>query len=198
MTIMLTRIAAAAVLVTAMTVPASAQTDAAPAVTLPVEGRFGIGGEFTGTATVNKFELRNNSIVAIGFVRGTLRRGNRIVGTAVAGEVTWPVRLRVNNAAIATKMDAAAPARVMPAHYVLAQAEPCPVLQIGLGSIDVNLLGVNVSLPPIALNLSGDESAPLGGLVCQVLDLLGNVVGLVGLLNSILGLITGLLGGLLP
>ena len=32
--------------------------------------------------------------------------------------------------------------------------------------------------------------------VCAVSDLLGNVAGLVNLLNSLLGLLTGLLGGL--
>jgi hypothetical protein len=194
----LTLIAALAALITSMTVPASAQTaDPASAVTLPVEGRFGIGGDFTGSATINRFEHRGNSIVAMGFVKGTLRRGTRVIGTVGAGEVAWPVVLRVNGR-IAAASGPAAPARVTPAGYALIQAQPCPVVQIGLAPIDVNLLGITVSLSPIALNLSGDPSAPLGGLVCAVLDLLGNVVGLVDLLNSILGLITGLLGGLLP
>jgi energy-converting hydrogenase Eha subunit A len=196
----LARSAAATVLVVAaMTIPASAQNGGpVPSVTVPTEGRFALGGEFTGSATVNRFEQRGNSIVAIGFVKGTLRRGNRAVGTVVAGEVTWPVLLRVNGVIASASADAPPAARMMPAGLVLAQAEPCPVLQVGLGAININLLGVNVALSPIALNLSGDAAGPLGALVCEVLDLVGNVVGLVDLLNGILGLITGLLGGLLP
>ena len=53
-----------------------------------------------------------------------------------------------------------------------------------------------ISLSPVTLDLSGDSAGPLGGLVCQAIALLNNVVGLVGLLNSILGALTGLLGGI--
>src|SRR5256885_16389251 len=70
-------------------IPAVAQQ--ANAVALPVHGTFAGGGDFTGTATINRFELRANQIVAIGFVRGTLSRGNHSVGTALTGEVAWPV-----------------------------------------------------------------------------------------------------------
>ena len=181
---------------TTFAVAAAAQTtDALSSVSLAIEGRFARGGEFTGTATVNRFEQRDNAIVAVGFVSGALRRGNRSVGSVVAGEVTWPVVLRVNGVVTARS---AAPdrSRVMPAHLVLAQAEPCPVLQIALGPVDTSLLGVDVALTPIGLDLSGDSAPPLGALVCSVSDLLGNVAGLVNLLNSILGLLTGLLGGI--
>jgi len=200
MKLMLTRVAAATALAAAaLTIPASAQTGGGvPSVTVPTEGRFAHGGDFTGSATLNRFEQRGNSIVAIGFVKGTLRRGNRALGSVAAGEVIWPVVLRVNGVIAAVSGDAPAAARLMPAGFALAQAEVCPVLQVGLGAVNVNLLGVNVALSPIALNLSGDPAAPLGALVCSVLDLVGSVAGLVDLLNSILGLITGLLGGILP
>ena len=42
----------------------------------------------------------------------------------------------------------------------------------------------------------GAAGTPLGDLVCAASDLLGNVAGVVNLLNSLLGVVTGLLGGL--
>ena len=187
-------------LVAAATIPASAQTgDRVSAVTVALHGRFGLGGEFTGSATVNRIELgpQGNSLVAVGLVKGTLRRGNRTFGTVVGGEVKWPVLLRVNGS-IAPISGPSAPLGVMPVGWALAQGEICPVLQIALAPVTVNLLGVDVTLSPVALDLRGDSSTPLGALVCEVGRLLGNVAGLVGVLNNILGLITGLLGGLLP
>jgi hypothetical protein len=71
------------------------------------------------------------------------------------------------------------------------------VLNIALGPITVDLLGAQVTLNPVSLDLAGVVGTPLGDLVCEASDLLGNVAGIVNLLNSILGLVTGLLGGLL-
>jgi len=196
------RIAGVAVLViTTVVIPASAQTaDIEGSVTLPAEGRFARGGEFAGKVTVNRFEQRGNSIVAIGVVTGTLRRGNRSIASVLAAEVTWPVVVRTNGVTVA-RSGAAAPARITPAHFRLAQAEQCPTVQIGLGPIEVSVGGANVTFAPIMFELSGDAAEPLGSLVCEVGNLIGNVAGLVGLLNDILGLITGLLGsvtGLVP
>lgn len=192
--------AAAAVLVVAtVAIPASAQTGtvvAQASVSVPIEGRFARGGQFAGTATVNRFEVRDNSIVAIGVVTGTLRRGNRSVGSVIAGDVEWTVVVRVNGIAPA-RSGAPAPTRLAPAYFARAQAtEPCPVVQIGLEAIDADLFGIDVVLTPIALDLSGDPAAPLGSLVCEVGDAIRNVAALVGVLNDILGLITGLLGGI--
>jgi len=78
---------------------------------------------------------------------------------------------------------------------IRAQAQSCSVLSVSLAPIDVNLLGTDVALGAVNLDLTG-QSGPLGDLVCAASDLLGNVAGLVNLLNSVLGLLTGLLGGL--
>jgi hypothetical protein len=76
------------------------------------------------------------------------------------------------------------------------QAETCPVLNVALGPHTVDLLGFQVALSAVTLDLTGVVGTPLGDLVCAASDLLSNVAGLVNLLNSILGLVTGLLGGL--
>ena len=186
-------------------IPAAAQQATASAVlTLPVAGTFSGGGEFTGSVSINRFEQRDNHIVAVGFVSGVLSRHRRI-GTAVTGEVTWPVAVRsgVQLLAFNHTLDPMRPAQIAwPAgpralpRILLAQAQSCSVLSVALGPINVNLLGVQVALGAMTFDLSGQSGTPLGDLVCAASALLGNVAGLVNLLNSLLGVVTGLLGGL--
>ena len=67
---------------------------------------------------------------------------------------------------------------------------------MSLGPVDTNLLGFDVSLGAVSLNIAGESGTPLGDLVCAINSLLGNVAGVVNLLNGLLSLLTGLLGGL--
>jgi hypothetical protein len=174
-------------------------------VTLPAAGTLVGGGEFAGTATINRFERRGNNIVAVGLVTGVLSRDGQTLGSAVAGEVIWPVALRVGGQVLAAS-DIARKATPLPAAWSpntrsdtgvrLVQAEACQVVDLALAPVNVDVLGVQIALGAITFNLSGATGTPLGDLVCAVSDLLGNVAGLVNLLNSILGLLTGLLGGL--
>jgi hypothetical protein len=198
------------------TVTAAAQQSRAPAaaakkvkaqgvLTVPAAGTFAGGGQFTGTISINRFERRGNDIIAIGMVSGVLSRGSLTLGTAVAGEVAWPVRVGTGGLSLVNR-PGSAPGRLtrvawtpdMPgdARLLRVQAENCPVLNIDLGPITVDLLGALVALSPVSLDLAGVVGTPLGDLVCAASDLLGNVAAIVNLLNSILGLVTGLLGGL--
>jgi hypothetical protein len=185
-------------------VPLAAQQSPTRSVTLQVAGTAARGGNFSGTATINRFEERNNQIVAVGFVRGTLSRGSRTVGVGLIGEVAWPVTIRTGGVAAVKgqALDAAGIRRIAHsqeperrAGLVLVQAEPCPAVEIVLGAIDVNVGGGTLSIGPTPLNLSGEPGTPVGDLVCAVSDLVGNVAGLINVLNSILELLTGLLGG---
>lgn len=181
-------------------IPSPAQTTPAVALKLPVTGTFAGGGEFTGAASINRFERNaTNQIVAVGFVTGTLSRGRNSLGTAVAGEVAWPVVVR-SGGVVVTSTQAEGNAKLTriawspdsrPTARIRPVQDSCPVLQISLGPLDVNLLGVQVSLGAISLDIAGQRGTPLGGLVCTVSDVLS-------LLNSLLGLLTGLLGGILP
>jgi hypothetical protein len=74
--------------------------------------------------------------------------------------------------------------------------ETCPVLNVALGPHTVDLLGAQVALSAITLDLTGVVGTALGDLVCEASELLGNVAGVVNLLNNILALLLGLLGGL--
>jgi hypothetical protein len=191
-------------------VPAAAQRGRAHSVlTLPATGTFALGGEFRGTISINRFERRDNEIVAIGIVAGVLNRGSNALGSAVAGEVAWPVRVSsggvagVSNQAPALRGGQMIRAVWSPGSSPVATtflavqaAETCPVLNIALGPHTVDLLGFQVALGAVTLGVTGVVGTPLGDLVCAASELLGNVARLVNLLNSILGLVTGLLGGL--
>jgi hypothetical protein len=180
-------------------VPAAAQRGRAHAVlTLPATGTFALGGEFRGTISINRFERRGTQIVAIGFVAGVLSRGSNPLGSTVAGEVAGVSNrapaLRGGQVIRAAWSPGASP--VTTTFLPVQAAETCPVLNLALGPHTVDLLGFQVALGAVTLDLTGVAGTPLGDLVCAASDLLGNVAGLVNLLNSILGLVTGLLGGL--
>ena len=161
-----------------------------PALQVPIVGSASNGAAFAGTLSILRFEARANQVVAIGIVRGTVA-----AGTAVVGEVALPVQV--------TAASQAAPASSSSALVAQPQVAPqqtatCTALNLNLGAVNLNVLGLLVTTQPIAIDLSGDSSAPVGNLVCTALDLLNNVVGLVGILNQILGALTGLVGGLVP
>jgi hypothetical protein len=183
--------------------PIQAQLPDKPSsVTMPVAGTFSNGGRFEGTVTINRFEARDNGIVALGFVRGVLTRRGETLGTGFAGELAWPVAVKTGGISAVSGNASRAPqfqrvSSTESRHRIMrVQATTCPVLQIALGPLDVNLLGAQVALEPVGLNVAGEQGTPLGDLVCSVSALLGNVAGLVDVLNGILGLLTGLLGGL--
>jgi hypothetical protein len=190
----------------AAAVPAAAPQKKAQAVlTLPATGTFANGGEFRGTVTINRFARSGNEIIAVGFVAGVLSRGSQSFGTAVAGEVVWPVRVTSGGLSLVSGSQPApgrvsrvawSPAAPPAATLRRVQAESCQVLNVTLGPNTVDLLGFQVALSGLTLDLTGVAGTPLGDLVCAASDLLGNVAGLVNLLNSLLGLVTGLLGGL--
>ena len=121
-------------------------------------------------------------VVAIGIVRGSVEgKGSALV------EVTLPVQVGPAHQGAAAPNSAAAP-----------QQATCEALHLEIGAVNLNVAGLQITTQPIAIDISGDSSAPLGNLVCTILQTLNSVVGLVGLLNQLLGTLTGLVGGLVP
>jgi hypothetical protein len=160
--------------------------DGSAPLQLPIAGSVNGGGTFAGTLSIRRFEARGHDVVAIGMVRGSVA-GVEKPGTVLVGEVPLPVR-----AGPASQGAASANS------LVAQQATTCEALHLEIGAVSLNVLGVQVMTQPIAIDLSGDSSAPLGNLVCTILQTLNEVVGLVGLLNQLLGVLTGLVGGLVP
>jgi hypothetical protein len=139
-------------------------------------------GSFTGTFSINRFEVRDNGVVAVGIVRGSLAGS----GSVVLGEVAAPVTV------------GAASARAPASNAPVAPQATCQVLHLDIGAVNLNVQGLIVTTQPISIDLSGDSAAPLGNLVCTIQSTLNSVVGLVDLLNQLLGVLTGLVGGLVP
>jgi hypothetical protein len=81
----------------------------------------------------------------------------------------------------------------------LAPAAVCPILNLVLGPLHLDLLGLVVDLNRVVLNLTA-VSGPgnlLGNLLCAVAGLLDQPGPLANLLNQILDLVNQILGGIL-
>jgi len=188
-----------------LVMPAAAQQTRQRAVTLRATGTFANSGSFAGTVTINRFEQRGNQIVAVGVLQGTLSRATRVLGTVLAGEVALPVKVSAGGVQLAMDRSRVSP-RLTSARWsadsaplfgvMRVQGQGCTPVQINIGATNIDVLGTQVALDPIGLTLTGAAGTPLGDLVCAAADLVGNVAGVVNLLNSLLGVLTGLLGGL--
>lgn len=150
---------------------ASAAPSAAPTaagITTPVTGTatnaLGQLVNFAGNLNVTRFAVQNGSLVAIGTLTGTLT--NTVTG--VVQNVTQQITLPVTNI-----------------------TGTCDILNLVLGPLDLNLLGLQVHLNQVVLNIVAQSGAGnlLGNLLCAVANLLNNngpLSGIVGLLNNIL------------
>jgi len=156
-------------------VPASAAPAPAPAsgglITAIMQTIAGVG-TFTGTLTVNSVSLINGVLNAVGTISGTLTdTAGNVVGTITNAPITIPLTSFTGT---------------------------CTILTLHTGTINLSLLGLNVTLSPIDLVITA-TAAPgnlLGNLLCDVANLLNNggplsnlLSGLQNLLNQILGAI---------
>ena len=169
--------------------PAGAQTPEAPQARarVPISGSATgpSKGTFAGTLHVERFAVRGDRIVVIGMITASVSdKHGRSLGSATVGRVELPVNVRGDEA---VREGSRGDARAV-----------CGVLHLDLGAVNLNLLGVQFATAPITIDLSADDAEVLGQLICTALELVGNVVALVDVLNQILGLLTGLLGGVLP
>src|SRR5215216_205079 len=113
---------------------------------------------FRGTLSVQSFEQQGNEIVAIARLKGTLRKGDK-------GKKRISRTLRVPVA--------------MPGIAGLQAQASCTILDLELGPIHLNLLGLHLDTNKIHIQLTAQQ----GG---------GQLGEIVGLLNQILGILNGL------
>jgi hypothetical protein len=148
--------------------PATASAQTARPVTIPVVGTVigGGGGTFSGALTIARFVNDNGTLTATGVVTG-------IVTNAVTGATTTVV------STFATPV-------------TIAQAT-CSILHLDLGPLHLNVLGLQIDLSRIVLDITGQTGAGnlLGNLLCGIAGLL-DPGGLARLLNQILGVLGGL------
>jgi hypothetical protein len=148
-----------------MAQPAQAQGQSpSPSIAIPITGTGG-GGTFAGTFNLQRFNVVNGAVNAVGTLTGTL--------TDAAGNVTSIVRtLNVPINAAATQA-------------------ACDILHLELGPLNLDLLGLVVNLNRVVLDIDAQPGPGnlLGNLLCAVAGLLDNPNGLANLLNRILAIL---------
>jgi hypothetical protein len=175
-------LAAAATFATTMLAPQptlqAKDKGAGSAVQIPVTGTNATGDKFVGTFNLSSFAASGKNVVAVGTVTGTVTHADgSIVGSALQ-TVAIPVTVGSQGAAAA----AIAPAAV------------CEILHLDLGPLHLNLLGLQIDLSRIVLDITAVPGAGnlLGNLLCAVAGLLDNPGGLAALLNQILAALLAL------
>jgi hypothetical protein len=133
-------------------------------ITIPVLGS-GSGATFVGAFNLQRFSVVNGVVSAVGTLTGTV--------TNAAGQVTSIVRTLT-----------------IPLDLGATQAT-CDILHLDLGPLNLNLLGLNIDLSRIILDITAEPGAGnlLGNLLCAVAGLLDNPSGLANILNRILSIL---------
>jgi hypothetical protein len=153
---------------------AAAEPAAAPSLTTPITGTFtdssGGTGTATGTFTPTQFVADGDNLLAQGVVDMTLTdsAGQR-VGTE-SQAITMPVGI---------------------------QQASCQILDLVLGPLDLDLLGLVVHLDRVHLNITAEPGPGnlLGNLLCAIAGLLNpgpltDLQALINLLNQIIALLS--------
>jgi hypothetical protein len=153
-------------------------------MTSNVVGTTGNGRQVTGKFIPMKFSRHNGHVRARGMINGVVHNAD---GTTRTFSVMRTMRVRSINGA---------PATARAAKAISARAT-CPILHLTLGPLDLDLLGLQVHLDRVVLNVDA-QSGPgnlLGNLLCAVAGLLdGGLQGVLGQLVALLNRILGQLG----
>jgi hypothetical protein len=137
---------------------------------VPISGTDATGYTVAGTFDVQKFVVQNGTLNAVGTFTGTVTDtlGNVVPGTQ---SLTLPVNLAQSTGS-------------------------CQILDLVLGPLDLDLLGLTVHLDTVHLNITAQQGPGnlLGNLLCAVAGLLDGPTGLNAILTQIAALLNQLLG----
>lgn len=140
-----------------------------------VVGRTSEGGKVTGSFTPTKFVDRDGVLYAKGFLQGKIKDTDGSV-TRFSGIKKMPVK-KINGTSVT---DARTTSR----------AAACDILNLVLGPLDLNILGLEVRLQRVVLDIVAVPGAGqlLGNLLCAVAGLLDGspLAGLLGQLRNLL------------
>ncbi len=153
------------------------------ALTSRVRGTTANGRDVTGKFVPLTFSKRNGKVFVRGLVMGVVHNAD---GSTRTFGVNRKLRVKSINGEAATTGARAAGA-----------AAPCDVLNLVLGPLDLDLLGLQVHLDRVVLNIVAQSGAGnlLGNLLCAVAGLLdGGLNGVLGRLVNLLNRILGRLG----
>ncbi len=152
------------------------------ALTSRIRGTTANDRTVTGKFVPLTFSKRNGKVFVRGLVMGVVHNDD---GSTRTFGVMRKLRVKSINGEPATTARAAA------------AAAPCDVLNLVLGPLDLDLLGLQVHLDRVVLNIVAQSGAGnlLGNLLCAVAGLLdGGLDGVLGRLVNLLNRILGRLG----
>ena len=137
---------------------------------IPVRGETAAGDIFRGTLDLVRFRVIDGALVAVGDLTGTLRNA---AGDVIGSVTDLRVRLPVDFGAITS----------------------CDILRLRLGPLDLDLLGLQVHLDRVVLDITA-QAGPgnlLGNLLCAIAGLLDQGLNLNGILRDLLNAVLGVL-----
>ena len=165
----------------------NADQRAALLTNVPVAGTLVGGGTFTGTMTATKITIdqATRQLTLTGVVNGTAIKGTGEVVDVVSQTFTTALSINRPGTAAATSL-------IQPA----AQAS-CGILDLVLGPLHLDLLGLVVDLNQVVLDITAVTGAGnlLGNLLCAVVGLL-DIPGAIAAITHILDNINNILSGL--
>jgi hypothetical protein len=150
-------------------------------ITSEVVGRTSNGDRVTGSFTPIKTVNRDGALYMKGFLRGVIKDAGP--NTKFSGVKLIPVK-KINGQSLTDGR-------------VASSAAACDILNLVLGPLDLNILGLEINLQRVVLDIVAVPGAGnlLGNLLCAVAGLLdgGPLAGLLGQLQTLLNQILGLL-----
>ena len=137
---------------------------------VPITGVVQSVGTLAGTLSISRFAIRDGALVAIGQLTATVTDAAGNIVRTIVTSVTVPVFNATGT---------------------------CEILTLVLGPLHLDLLGLQIDLNQVVLNITAEAGAGnlLGNLLCAIAGLLdaGNLgQGLVNLLNQLLAVLAGL------
>ena len=134
-----------------------------PPLDVPIAGTVAGGGTFTGTLSLQEFVARDGQVFAIGLIRGTREQRGGPPARNVGGGTGSPSRDVSAGAARTSAAD-------------IAPQQVCQVLNLEIGAIPIDLLGLQVTTLPIGLNITAEGSGTnvIGHLICTILETVNN------------------------
>ncbi len=171
-----------------------AATAPSPFEGVPVTGTLPDGtGAVAGQLDISRFEVKKDgqvrTLYAVGTFTGQITDAAGTVLASGGQEIALPVDVARSGAD-------GAPSGLRPTSALAAAQIPaCDILNLVLGPLDLNVLGLEVHLNQVVLDIVAQSGAGnlLGNLLCAVAGLLDGVPAVGGILNGIAALLNRLL-----
>lgn len=164
------------------TAQAASPKNCSEGLSIPINATSDDQGTFVGALNITRFAAVDGQAVALATLTGTLTDENGVM-TGIVRNFSLPVVLPTSAAATSA---AARPGVVIQAI--------CPILNLVLGPLDLNLLGLIIHLDQVVLDITADSAGGLlGALLCAIAGLLGSGSPLEQVLNQLVALLNQIL-----